>query len=297
MWYKTLLVAAVSFLPLTSVEAADEQRPLEIAPSTPWQVDFGEARCRAARVFGEDEEQTILFLEQYSPRDQPRWIVAGEAIKDLGRSHRLDIEFGPGNASFEEELEETIRFDKFGRAFRGSRIRKDEPDADEEDADKNNEPGLARLDIAEGKAIEWVQLTRNKRQPQRLMTGSLGQLFEILNTCMDDLVSTWGLDLEAQSRRLTAPKPKNLSQIALRIQKYYPSKAEQWGIQADLSIRVMVDSEGRATECKITNITLAEDFDDRPCTEFMRVAEFEPARDSHGNPMASYYVSSILYRM
>lgn len=100
MWYKTLLVAAVSFLPLTSVEAADEQRPLEIAPSTPWQVDFGEARCRAARVFGEDEEQTILFLEQYSPRDQPRWIVAGEAIKDLGRSHRLDIEFGPGNASF-----------------------------------------------------------------------------------------------------------------------------------------------------------------------------------------------------
>ena len=31
--------------------------------------------------------------------------------------------------------------------------------------------------------------------------------------------------------------------------------------------------------------------------EFMRVAEFEPARDSHGNPMASYYVSSILYRM
>ena len=62
LWFKTLLVAAVSFLPLTSVEAADEQRPLEIAPSTPWQVDFGEARCRAARVFGEDEEQTILII-------------------------------------------------------------------------------------------------------------------------------------------------------------------------------------------------------------------------------------------
>ncbi|MBX7494550.1 energy transducer TonB [Qipengyuania sp. 6B39] len=291
------MAAAVSSLPLTSVEAAEEQGPLEIAPSTPWQVDFAESRCRAARIFGEGEEQTILFLEQLSPGDQPRWIVAGEAIKDLGRSHRLDIRFGPGNASFEEELEESITLAKFGRAFRGSRIREDEADAEEDDADRDNEPGLARLDIAEGKAIEWVQLTRNKRQPQRLMTGSLGQLFEILNTCMDDLVSTWGLDLAAQSRRVTAPKPKNISQVAARIQKYYPSKAERWGIQADLSIRVMVDSEGRATECKITNITLAEDFDDRPCTEFMRIAEFEPARDSDGNPMASYYVNSILYRM
>ncbi len=129
------------------------------------------------------------------------------------------------------------------------------------------------------------------------MTGSLGQLFEILNTCMDDLVSTWGLDLEAQSRRPNRSQTEEPFPNRLAHPEILSEQGGQWGIQADLSIRVMVDSEGRATECKITNITLAEDFDDRPCTEFMRVAEFEPARDSHGNPMASYYVSSILYRM
>ena len=60
---------------------------------------------------------------------------------------------------------------------------------------------------------------------------------------------------------------------------------------------MLVDESGTITDCRITNITIAEDFDDRACIEFRKVGKFEPAVDTEGKPMASFYASTILYRL
>lgn len=291
---------------LSAPAYAQDEAPVIVPPVTPWQVDFGENKCRAVRVFGEGDEQTVLLLEQITPSDTPRWIMAGDVAERLNSGGDLTVQFGPGVGAFEMSAAKGTTLGDFGKAYRSFSIRK--PDWDGRDGKKEDEadnlddeadptPGIPMLDIEEGASIEWVQFSRGKRAPQRLATGDLGQLFSVLNTCMTDLVGTWGVDVEAQQHRAKGPSPLNLSQIANRIQQYYPSRAERWGKQADLSIRMLVDENGAITDCHITNITIAEDFDDRACSEFKKVGKFEPAIDTDGKPMASFYASTILYRL
>ena len=44
-------------------------------------------------------------------------------------------------------------------------------------------------------------------------------------------------------------------------------------------------------------MTSAEYIETNACEEFKRWAEFEPALDAAGQPMASYLVQTIIYRI
>jgi len=292
---------------LASPAVAQDPEPIVIAPTAPWEVNFAPNRCQAARTFGEGSDRTILFLEQITPSTSPRWVMAGTVAEDLKSGGPLSSQCGPGLEAGEMDGKKHARLGSFGRAYRASSIRepgfdskrgskKDDENAPE--AEKPGDPiGLGLLDVEEGRSIEWVEFRRGKRPARRLETGTLGQLFELLNTCMTDLVGTWGVDTEAHERRAKAPKPLNMGEIAGRIQQHYPSKAERWGKQADLSLRVLIDKTGAVTDCRIVNVSLAEDFNDRACKEFMIVGKFEPAIDIDGAPMDSFFATTIAYRM
>ena len=59
----------------------------------------------------------------------------------------------------------------------------------------------------------------------------------------------------------------------------------------------MVDASGAISSCLIAKMTSAEYIETNACEEFERSAEFEPALDAAGQPIDSYYVSTILYRV
>ena len=219
---------AVILASLSAPALAQDDVPVIVQPSTPWQVDFGENKCRAVRVFGEGEERTVLLLEQITPSDSPRWVMAGEVARQLSSGGGLTVQFGPGVEAFEMSGGKGTTLGEFGKAYRSFSIRKpdrewggkrEKDEADNTEDDANPTPGMPMLDIEEGASIEWVQFSRGKRAPYRLATGDLGQLFSLLNTCMTDLVRTWGVDVEAQQRRAQGPKPLNINQIAKRIQQ------------------------------------------------------------------------------
>ena len=46
-------------------------------PSSQWQLDYGDTRCRIGRIFGEGETETALYLEQVEPSESLHWIVGG----------------------------------------------------------------------------------------------------------------------------------------------------------------------------------------------------------------------------
>ncbi len=299
-------VTLLTAVPSTALAA--EPEVVEYAPSSDWHLDYAEARCRIVRTFGEGDDETVLYMEQLQPSATLGWVAAGGLVKALGSRSKFQVQFGPGLAPFEIDTEARYTLGKFGASIHGSNIGNMGPvavsvaaavDTEVSDPSPPMQPtpvGMPALSVEEGKSIEWIEFTRKDRH-YRLRTGEMGSVFAAMNACMANLVEHWGADSETLSGRAAAPRLLNIQRVAKEVQKSYPSKAERRGESADLNIRVMVDEKGRVSSCHITEITSAENFSDVACDKFTQLAQFEPARNMDGEAVASYYVTTVRYRM
>lgn len=288
----TVSVVALAFSP--AVFAQNEQ-PIVLNASSAWVADYAVHRCRIGNIFGEGDNRTVVFLEQYHPSNQLRWLVAGPYLKSMRMGREVSVRFGPAFDANE------VRYDKrtfgdFGPALHG-----DWPPFDPE-ADDNKEISDAgtpsnRLDINDGAAIRWISIQRDGKPELRLKTGDLEPIYGAMNACMDDLVASWGLDPKQDRRWATAPIFTNRESVFRSLFRSYPNSALIRGKQADLHLRLMVDEDGKATECVVTDVTVAERFDDSACKPMLSDAEFEPARDRDGTAIPSYFTLFLYYRL
>lgn len=145
--------------------------------------------------------------------------------------------------------------------------------------------------------VGWISIRPNKRFESRLETGDLTPVYVAMNLCMDDLVASWGLDPAQVRLRASAPELLNANSVYRSIKRTYPAAARNMGRQAEMHMRVMVDANGSATDCAVSDVTQADMFDDRACKPMLEDAEFEPARDRDGNAIPSYFAMFLHYRM
>lgn len=117
----------------------------------------------------------------------------------------------------------------------------------------------------------------------------------MLNTCTQDMISDWGLDVAQHLAATRRPQWNNEMEIARRLQAQYPAAALRQGVQAILRLRVIVGVDGKVEKCQIDAATTNE-LESPACRE-MENAEFEPALDAEGQPFRSYYATSIIYRV
>lgn len=288
-----LSAATISLLSPSAVQAEN----VVLEPSSAWHLDYGDDKCRLARTFGEDKQKTILFLDQHQPSETFTWTMAGQAVGAFASARRFTSQFGPAFSPRKTEASSSTvsgDLEGYGRAIiMSGHLGDTEFKAKDEETE---EPvGLPHLDAAKGGDVEWLEIRRSRDDSLRLQTGNMAPAFKALNDCITNLVSHWGLDATAQSSRVTAPEWTNARQVLRRIQSDYPDTALRKGEQARMNVRVMVDAAGRPTNCVLTDVTKAENFDNGPCQLIMRNAEFEPARDARGAGVASFYATSIVY--
>ena len=173
--------------------------------------------------------------------------------------------------------------------------RKDRPQPAIDDRERRN--GLPRLAPAEVDGQASLEIDAPRVGTITLETGQLAPLYRSMNACMDDLVKSWGVDLERQAERAIAPRLTNAPVIERILIDKYPQRALRNGEQADLHLRIMVDAQGAVTDCVVTYMTVAESFGDAACMDVKRRAVFEPASDEAGRPMASFYTTRLRYTM
>ena len=117
-----------------------------------------------------------------------------------------------------------------------------------------------------------------------------------MRRCTDELLTHWGIDLE-QHRHLTrgvrpASNPGNWLNS-----KDYPTKLLRQGMQGIVQIRLSIDERGKPTACHIQQSTRPAEFDAAVCDGLMRRAEFEPALGAEGEPVPSYWHSSVRFEI
>lgn len=262
-----------------------------IAPSSAWNVDFAENKCRLARLFGEGENRHLVFFEQYWPGEAFGLTVAGPSYKRFRSRVSTELGFFDGQERQRSEPFTGTVAD-FGTGVIYSSTRLANPQGDEIDEANIR---FAQLDTALAAKVEYVSL-KQRGDEIRLLTGPLAEPFAVLNQCSAELVEEWGLDFEQQRSASRRPEWTNIDVVVRRIQEAYPSKARNRGEQGLMRMRVIVTHEGTVENCTIIKATEAENLDSSAC-RLMLGAQFSPALDAAGQPMQSYYVTSITYRM
>jgi TonB family protein len=289
-----LLAAATALAPLPAMAEtvypetlAKQQGAVRLEPLIPWNIDFGESRCRLTRVFGAPEDRYLLMFEQAAPDRNFGLTIAGRNIERFKTAGKIDLGM--------ERDEPVIATDRFGLgsvADLGPALIFSTIVLDPALPEGSLRP--AGLDLAEAATIDRIVLRRGKLVLS-FETGNMREPLAALNTCALDLLTQWGLDPAAHESHVP-PVWKNGEEIVDRIQAVYPRSALRRGEQAIFRMRVVVETDGSVSDCLIEGSTVAENLQSPACKEMMR-AKFEPARDAKGEPMRSFYATTVSYSL
>lgn len=282
--------------------AADREVPVRYAPSTPWQVDYAEDSCRLARRFGEGDQSIVLMIDRFRPGDHFRMTLAGKPLESVRPRQAVKVRFGP------KEREQELQFYEgrvgelpallFEKAMRIAPLTEEQESlrAQLERSGRAHMFEAPTLDATRAEEVEYLHVAARGSTPKVLETGSLGNAFAALHGCTEELLTHWGIDVEKHRTLSRKPVPAGSPGTWLRPSDYPPEMIRR-GAQAIVHFRLIVDPDGRVSECRIQQATQGEAFSEAVCNAFRRRARFEPALDAEGVPIKSYYSTTAIFRI
>lgn len=273
--------------------------PLVLKPSSPWHVDYADDRCRLGRQFGAGDEQVLLFLDRYGPSDRFRMTVAGKPLKVSVDRAEATLQFGP------TEVEQRLLFlngnlGEMPALVFASSARIAAPTDAELQAAKNaaENEWIDAPPISEErqKAVKYLTIGKPLRRSVTLETGSMRGGLAALDKCVDNLMISWGVDIERHKSLTRKVRPQQ-SPARWVVSQDYPLQMLRDGQPAIVDFRLSVGPDGVPTACHIQSTTRAKEFDTAVCQSVMRRARFDPALDAGGKPIASYYLNRVRFQL
>lgn len=279
--------------------AQSAKEPLSLKPSSAWHVDYADDRCRLARQFGTGDDLVLLFMDRYGPDQSFRLMLAGKPVRSYQEKADAYVQFGPSEA--EQKLYYFAgNLSKLPALIFTNRTRLAGPSEAELIAIKNAGPSewidLAPIAEERQKAVKYLKVGKPLRRPVMLETGGMLGAFKALDTCIDNLMTTWGIDVE-RHKQLTRRVVPQQSPGKWVVSSDYPLDMLRSGQPAIVEFRLSVDVGGKATACHIQSTTRPKEFDDAVCKSVMRRASFDPALDAQGKPLASFYRNTVRFQI
>jgi hypothetical protein len=268
-------------------EAAQKKGATRLQPVSPWTIDFAENKCRLSRLFGNADKPHLLMFEQAAPIGSFGMTLAGPELRRFRRGAWMHI-------GIKEDVPMQFLSDEFYGSIDhiGPTIIMNSANVlPRKNEDAPSEGAIfAGLDLQEAAKIQRVVLKVGSTVLS-FETESMSPPFQALNVCTSDLLISWGLNPK-QHTSYQPPRWINSKAIIERIQTSHPRAAMRRIEQAILRMRVVVESDGTVSDCHMENVTETEELEASACEEMQQVV-FEPALDTKGAPMRSFYASNI----
>ena len=292
---KILIAAAAAGLVTTPAQAADDSAPSVYEPSGPWQADFGEDYCRLARSFSDGEHELFLALERIQPGPMARLILIGDEFRLFRRATQLGYRYLPSGDDrmallLRSETGDGQQYLNLGDIMMGPAFVPPEPGSPPTPPAPYTREG--ELDFA--KDVTGIELDEGLLQSMQIDTGALKAPIEVLQACADDLLKYWGLDPE-KHKTLTRP-----AFPASDATKWLPAGTLSFEDFGKLSgganqIRLLLDEAGKPKSCDVHWPSLSENTNKAVCKALLEKAEYTPALDVSGQPMASYAMINAVF--
>ena len=263
---------------------AIQARPLpvqptpDLPPTSAWTADFAADNCSLTRTFGDASGSVTLRLRQFAPADYIEITLVSSTFElDPDRPSYAVADGEPVRIG----LFQTFRFDSGlqGVVFHAA--------LGAASASTGERSPYAADDPDVG-AVDHLAVQNVFDRGFTLRTGSLRGPMSALATCLDDLMTSWGLDAAAH-HALT-------SSVAERVRdRPWPGQVTvpeigRWPSDF-VEFRLLVDETGGVTDCRVLNGRPEDEGLGRQiCAKMPRTWRFEPARDASGTPIKSFYL-------
>lgn len=286
--FRSAVLAAASLSALGGLPAAPAAAaPLVLAPASPWQFREYEDRCRASRVFGEGEDSTTLWIEQGGVEPIYNLTLIGRPLRHpQGRG--IYVRFGEHPEFVRSYI--ALESSKGRPVLTMYWVTITQPQM-ERDGDIPA-PALG-FDVGDSDAITTLSVRGSIAQPLRLEIGPMLETFGTLGLCGAKLSGLLGQAGEPTAGQASPP-------LAVKSDRWltpadYPAYLANAEMEGQLTVRLTVNRAGRASSCFVMESNKPQLFDDTVCLALMKRAEFQPARDASGTPVASYYFYTVKF--
>ena len=291
-------IAAAGLFGSSLSNSAKEQEPLRLAPSSKWNLHAADDSCRLLRSFGEGKDKVAFFLERFEPGHSFSMLVAGRPFRSISSRDYANVRFGDAQQPVEVKFMPGSLTDYDpALIFRSTWFGAQQVEDGENEADDDGMPDSAmikRFQPEEEAAIEYISVNRAGMKEVVLETGSMGAPMAAMRLCTDNLLKTWGIDIDKHRSLASEPKPLSPPQSWLKSSDY-PSGLLRKGVQGIVNFRLSVDPTGTPTACHIQQSTRPVEFDKTVCDLLMRRARFEPAVTKNGEAIASYWRNTVVF--
>lgn len=290
-----ILVGGLLATALVPVGARAEQAgAIVLEPSSAWNATYEDGRCRLSRMFGSEGQQHALVFEQTAPEARFFMSVAGPAMAAINDGLPLRLAFGPGGAESDQTVAKE-RNPEFGAVLFLKDIDLRPADPAEVEVGAGLAATGARIDVDAAAPLRQVSLTQGKQQLV-FRTGPLAAPFGVLNDCTAHILSTWGIDPEAQRTAQRGTRLLDPQKAARKVRETYPLQSLMQGRGGVVGVAILVDDAGTPSECRVTNDSGDRTLNAVACEALMK-ARYDPALDAAGKPMKSYWMTRVIYRV
>jgi TonB family protein len=281
--------------------------PMELQPSDPWVLDYGEDSCRLLRNFGEGKSKATIAFEKSSPRSAMSLLVLGSAVNVDDDSRDVSGEFRPlERATFKNGTavksvathHDAILWQHVSlidpALFPEVTERKD-PNSHDEVAQVRKRDAILQNFLVRAAQIQSIVITPKHGRAIELKTGTMGEALKMMDQCTRDELAAWGIDPKIDDKIVTPARP--IDMLSWFTADDYPGDAARKGIESQLQFRVNVDASGRVTNCRIITAVQAPEINDRICAIMRARARFKPAELADGTKVPDYFGNTIVFRM
>jgi len=290
---------------VTPEEARKAKEAVLLEPTSDWNIDYGANRCRLLRIFGPKDAPHVLFFLQSAPGSSFAFTVAGPEVRRFAASRKTKIGFVDDVAMQTPDFAGLGDVSSYGPALIISNIsltpeegehRRAVVDAElKSKMETDSQYSYAGIDLKEAQRSRNVTLKMGKRVLS-FKTGVMKAPIKALNACTASLLKSWGFDPNAPLPTRSA-QLINLDELAKNVSRKYPKEALRKRQSAFFKVFVIIEADGSVSSCKLQKTTAADALDSPACEIFKAEAKFEPALGIDGQPMRSWYSSTITYRI
>ncbi|WP_169053498.1 energy transducer TonB [Alteraurantiacibacter aquimixticola] len=253
-------------------------------------MDYAEDSCALRRAFGAEGQEVVIELRQFQPGDGMMFTAYGEPLRT--RMRPALFRFEPVGEEQSRENAQLLEVEGFGRG-----ITLDISLHPVADGEAEAEPETVAVRETREAAMTGISISGILREETVFQTGSMAAPVGALRNCMDELLTHWGIDVEAHRSLQRQVEPKDYDGwVHTIVNTGFPRSMIRRGENAIVRVRLIVGTDGRAVSCHIPIAIGHPDFEEAACRTLMDHAKFDPALDANGDPIESYWVTSIAYR-